>query len=845
MADAESEAESSANGVREMQPLASRERLREICSWLPLGLWLAGALALLRQAAVAEIARSTRTLGGPADDGIQAWVLARDFPPVLLGGLVVGLLAALLARTSALHPRSVRGGTAAAGAFVFVATLAFLSGWAADPASTRASFGTGRYFSNLALQAVLALLLTAFLFHFARVHAARATPSRLLQGVPASVVALLVAVGLPLVGVWAPQRNAPRFTQHVNAHDFLAHRESWKVLEAPEDRAPELGILTPAASQETDSGDKPALLLAPPSSVELVVPQDAGPCVLRAAAGADKTVRGQMPEGLDALEVEFEVWLDGTSVFRERIRSERLRDGVYTPEDWVWRHVGGERGLAVRPGQTIRLATRIVDLPAGVALPSGYPRVGFGGLWLEREIERPRAEATPEEPNIVLVVMDTQRADRLSCYGYNRETTPNLDALAARGTLYEHAYSTASWTWPSTASILTGLEPAVHGVLSQEQCTLQLLFDTLAEVLQARDYTTHGVSCNPLIAPERYFDQGFESFDPPKNEFRKSPEVVPSVERWVEAHAGVRFFLYLHLVDPHTPHAPDAAELARLGLTAPADFPERGMDHYNSILQRGQGPAELETLVPPAHRQWISDEYDACVATGDHWVGELLRELEELGLDDRTVIAFTADHGEELFDHGMLEHGHTLHEELVHVPLILAGPGVQAGARVDRVVSLRHLAPTLARLAGTRMPQVGDAEDLLSEEGSEVAQFQTYKGVWIESDPDGGSHFVKGQHLSGLRAGDLVLHWRELPERSAPSALDLRLYDASLDPDELHDVGDARVSERDGLLARLRQLLKQQRDAAPAFPVGTSDGTLEMLRAYGYAGDEDGEDEGH
>jgi hypothetical protein len=179
----------------------------------------------------------------------------------------------------------------------------------------------------------------------------------------------------------------PHFTQHVIAHDFLAHRESWKVLEAPAGSAPELGILTPAASQETDSGDKPAMLLPPPSSVELVVPEDAGPCVLRAAAGADKKVRGKMPEGLDAMEVEFELWLDGASVFRERIRSERLRDGVYTPEDWVWRHVGGAAGLAVRPGQTIRLATRIVDAPAGVELPLRLSARRLRGLWLERETD--------------------------------------------------------------------------------------------------------------------------------------------------------------------------------------------------------------------------------------------------------------------------------------------------------------------------------------------------------------------------------------------------------------------------------------------------------------------------
>ncbi len=841
MASADRASESAPDERRVGTSLLRSPRVSEITAWLPLGLWLAGALALLRHAAVSEAVRGRANLADPSEQAIQAWGLALEFPGTLLGALVVGLIGALLAHQSVVRPQAVRGGTLAVGLFVFLAELALLSGWAADPPSTRASLAGGRVFGHLGVQAAAALIATAFLFHFARVDAARPTSRRFLRGPLASVVALLLAIVVPLVSLWALRLGAPEFTQRVVAHDFLADRASWKAIESPAGRPPALGILTPAASQETDSGDKPALILAPPSSVELLVPPGVGECVLRAAAGADKTVRGRMPAGIDAVEVEFELWLDGTSVFRESIRSERLREGVYTPADWVWRHVGGDQGLAVRSGQTIRLATRIVGAPASIEFPPGYPRVGFGGLWLERAIERPRATATLEEPNIVLIVMDTQRADRMSCYGYHRETTPNLDALASRGTLYEHAYSTASWTWPSTASILTGLEPEVHGVLSQEQCTLQLLFDTLAEELQSREYTTHGVSCNPLIAPERYFDQGFETFVPPKNAFRKSPEVVPEVLRWVDAHAGVRFFLYLHLVDPHTPHTPDRVEVERLGRFAPSGFPEQGIDHYNSLLQRIESPPGVEGVVPPAHAQWISDEYDACVATGDRWVGMLLDRLEELGIDDRTLVAFTADHGEELFDHDMLEHGHTLYEELVHVPLILAGPGVRAGNRIDRVVSLRHLAPTLARLAGTQMPQVGDAEDLLSEVGSELAQFQTYKGQWTEPGADGKPRFVKGQHLSGLRSGHLVLHWREPPEERAPGTLDLRLYDATIDPDERQDIGDARASERAGLLERLKGRLEMQRAACPDFPVGTSESTLEMLREHGYAGGADDE----
>ena len=176
------------------------------------------------------------------------------------------------------------------------------------------------------------------------------------------------------------------------------------------------------------------------------------------------------------------------------------------------------------------------------------------------------------------------------------------------------------------------------------------------------------------------------------------------------------------------------------------------------------------------------------------------------------------------------------------MPLI-SPPRVEVGTRVARVVSLRHLAPTLALRAGARMPQVGDAEDLLSDEGGEVAQFQTYKGVWTETGPDGAKRFAKGQHLSGLRSGNLVLHWREPLDGRATGPLDLRVYDAASDPGELQDAGPARASESAKLLLLLKHRLETQRAAAPEFPVGTSESTLDMLRQHGYLGDEGGPDE--
>ena len=329
--------------------------------------------------------------------------------------------------------------------------------------------------------------------------------------------------------------------------------------------------------------------------------------------------------------------------------------------------------------------------------------------------------------------------------------------------------------------------------MSNESCTLGLELDSLAEVLQQRGYTTGAFSCNPLISVERSFDQGFESFDHDRQDFRMTDEVAGDIVEWLRAHRGVRFFLYLHLADPHTPHRPHREEVERLGFVAPDDFPTSrevmgqtvpsdGMDVYNDLLIRSG--ADYQEVVPPAHQRWIEERYDASVATGDRWLGHIFAELEALGLTETTVIAFTSDHGEELFEHGQLEHGHTVHREVTHVPLILAGPGLPAGRRVPGVVSNRHVAPTLARFGGARLPaaEAFDALFLLDvpagpvEDAAGSAVYQTLKGNW-------GSE--RKQDLYGIREGDWVLHWRK-DEELGPE--DTRLYDLSLDPGETTDL---------------------------------------------------------
>lgn len=793
-------------------PADASERSDEPLAWIPLGLWVGGVLALVR--AVARHVALGR--GIPADDAgaweLLEWDLAGAFPSFLLTGVVAGLVGAAVARRAALGTSRVGPGPTV----LFLAALfgCVVTGWPFGPPAERARFARELAADSLAVLVPLAATVAVGLVALSRAVArSDGAARRALAGRVPLGFAFAVALLAPLVAAWELDAKPPTFVAREVVHDFLAEGD-WKVLEERPDAAPSALTITPAVAQHQDSADKPALCMPPPCAVELVVPEG-GPGVLRLAAGIDRSARERAPR----VSADFEVTRNGEPVFTRRLVSERTPAGEpWDPSEWVWHHVGGAGGLAVEPGDRIVLRTR---LPEDDPLMSRADELvlGFGGLVLERAQVRARTRPGPESPNVVLVVMDTQRADRLSCYGYARPTTPNVDRLAARGVRFEAAYATASWTWPATASILTGLPPEAHGVTSNASCTLNLALESLPEALQRNGYTTAAFSCNPLIAPDRYFDQGFELFDYRVPEFRQSDEVVPAILAWLRAHAGVRFFLYLHLADPHTPHRPHPEELARLRLVRPADFPENGMDRYAQELLKGADPADI----PEAHRRWISDQYDASVATGDRWLGVVFDELERLGLTERTVVAYTADHGEELFDHGLLAHGHTLHAELVHVPLILAGPGLPAGVVDDAVCSNRHLAPTLARLAGARLAGL-DAQDLLAPPREELATFLTLKGVWGEE---------RQRALFGLRSGPWVLHWND---DGHPDRGDLRLYDARSDPTELTDLAHDQDATAEGLQELLERRREHDRSFAPARVFGIGASGAHTIEAVGYGG---------
>ena len=329
----------------------------------------------------------------------------------------------------------------------------------------------------------------------------------------------------------------------------------------------------------------------------------------------------------------------------------------------------------------------------------------------------PGAARGPARPNVLLVVIDTLRADHLGAWGYARPTSPHIDALAARGVLFTRAFAPSSWTRPSVASLFTSLYPSEHGATTFDR-PLSSAVATLAERFRDAGYRTLGVSGNfTHVTEEIGFGRGFERWSTlaieiseDESEFigqkaglfgvrkLKAPtgfEVNDEVLRLLPA-GEAPLFLYVHYMDPHS------------GYTPPSPFRERFV-RDRELLARphlGSDPnlgnlAVGKVTIGARMRRHLIDLYDGEIATVDAAFGALLAELHARGLDHPTVTALVSDHGEEFDEHGNYFHGLGLHHEAVHVPLVLHDSRApDSGARRDEPVDLLDVGPTLLALAG-------------------------------------------------------------------------------------------------------------------------------------------------
>ncbi len=472
-------------------------------------------------------------------------------------------------------------------------------------------------------------------------------------------------------------------------------------------------------------------------------------------------------------------------------------------------------GAALEP----RPPGRILPAIAAVALLAAVAAApGCGGHGASR-------------PNVLLVVIDTLRADHTTPYGYRRDTTPNLKRLADEGLLFENAWSQAPWTIPSMVSLFTGRYVAAnHGAMPPS-------VPTLAERFRDGGYRTGAVVANPLLFERTGFERGFESYEVAEHE--KGKKRMPGadlLERSEALLAGIEepFFCWLHLYDPHSPYGrPDGRFLDDI------DPRGLGVDDYRRLQPEHAGDevdaGDLQTI------RTVIASYDSEIRRADNALGGILAALERRGVADRTVVVVTSDHGEGMFSHAeyedardgvrdyglYLEHGEHVYEESVHVPLVYRGPGLPRGARRSELAENLDVFPTLLSLASLEPdPNAAGIDRFATRESKAVIHAFGTRDHAIRTK-DG----LKLIHPARPVADDPNPARRHEPWNGGVRRP--RLYDLVHDPREHHDLAAERPEDVRSLSERLHAWYAA---AAAAVDVGgpVSDEMERRLRELGY-----------
>lgn len=425
-------------------------------------------------------------------------------------------------------------------------------------------------------------------------------------------------------------------------------------------------------------------------------------------------------------------------------------------------------------------------------------------------ISRPRWSAD-SRPNVLVYVIDALCADHLGVYGYSRPTTPRIDDFAAGALVFERAYAQASWTRPAVASLLTGTYPEVHGVNGRHD-GLGPDLPTMADLFARAGYQTAAITTNGNVGPHFGFGRGFDSHEVlaetrSRDIHQLSDRLNTAVFNWFGRRDRTKpFLLYLHATDPHAPYTPHEPFRSRLAPSVPDDV----------------------TLNNPADRDHLLALYDAEIAFNDEHFGQLMDFLREQGVAGDTMVVLLADHGEAFYDHHQWQHGTTLYEEEVRIPLLLKLPSwwdSLSPGRVEALCGQVDVLPTLLEVSGLTVPSHLQGRSLVELALSATQQRPDQRAVF--------AHLEVDQALEDMVVrGDLKLLARPPGARGGAWSA---LFDLSVDPAERSAVPPAsRVSG--GLLAFL---LRQHRLGLPARHRPTrpevDPQTREMLRLLGYS----------
>ena len=477
----------------------------------------------------------------------------------------------------------------------------------------------------------------------------------------------------------------------------------------------------------------------------------------------------------------------------------------------------------------------IVRLPLLLTLaPALLPLASCGG----------ESASVDGRKGVILVSLDTLRADRLGCYGYERETSRFLDSLAREGVLFEDLMAPSSKTASSHMSMFSGMHPGVHGVHNYYDTEATAASDELPllpELLQSAGYHTAAITGGGMLLPDLGFGRGFHYVD---DRGGGGDRVFRRATDWMrnalpELDADEPFFLFVHTYEIHDPYTPPAewqqkfvqpgysgrVDATRVELPVEDDA-ATSLGFFQNIQKSFWGGFRKDR---PEDVQYVSDLYDAGIAYTDDLFSEFWSVVEELGLDDDVILIVTSDHGEELVDHGETSH-RSIYQEVLHVPLIVRTPETAArgaGHRVGRLVQGIDLLPSVLELAGAEAPSGIQGRSWVADLDPAGAGDEHALG-WAElAKPK--------SDLAAVRVGDLKLIDRTNVGRG-------ELYDLEADPGETQNENQTRPEDSEQLgrlMRRQRAENKELSERFPPVPVVLSADALEDMSRLGYVGDEE------
>ncbi|NMC71168.1 MAG: sulfatase-like hydrolase/transferase, partial [Myxococcales bacterium] len=489
---------------------------------------------------------------------------------------------------------------------------------------------------------------------------------------------------------------------------------------------------------------------------------------------------------------------------------------------------GGEPLELLAPA-TLRTQPEDLDLDlgplAGRAVRLEFAVTGPGGVrWVAPRVVVPDRSALPPEPrtarNLVVLLVDTLRADKLREIDASSEVdAQNLLRWAREGTTFTRAVAQENWTKPSVATLLTGLYPSSHAAQS-ERAVLPPEARLLSEYLHDEGFATACFIANGYVSDTFGFRRGWDLY---RNYVRgglpnRAQHVFADAAAWIaERKPEERFFVFVQTIDPHVPYIP------------PREFLDRyDADPYSGPVKAAETSKLLERIkagqvtLTARDRRRLEALYDGEITYHDAHAPKLYEALESLGVLDDTLVVVTADHGEEFFEHGSVGHGHSLYQELLHVPLLLRLPGrFRAAAKVDAVAGLVDVAPTAFEALGLGVPPAFQGRSLLALAHDGETGVETAFSEFLE-----GQRAVTGQRYKLIHRG-----YRPL------------LYDLREDPGEVRDAaGEQPIAARTMQIRLARYLEWQERAGRDELrPRGTPEAEIDpqleaQLRALGYLG---------